>query len=79
MEHTAMPATAEHLHLSLASAEDVRHLQRMLDTLRPGGALHLTVDRPTGESAREAAPTARPHASYADAMRAVEASYYDAV
>jgi len=71
MEQFRTTPTTDRLHLTLTSAEDRQRLQQVLSDLPAGSALHLTLDRP--------AVAARPHAGYVEAMREVEATYYDAL
>jgi len=65
------------VHLNLTSASDRSHLSDLLSGVRPGTPIRLTIG---GDMANAPARrhTAAP-ASYADAMRVVEAIYYDAV
>ncbi len=65
------------VHLNLTSASDRSHLSDLLSGVRPGTPIRLTIGAETANAParrRSAAP-----ATYADAMRVVEATYYDAV
>lgn len=62
------------VHLNLTSAADRSRLHDLLNGIQPGAPVRLTV------SADDTAPATRPQtapASYADAMREVEATYYN--
>mgnify|MGYP006421920333 CR=1 FL=1 len=66
----------ESFHIDLTSQEDRERLRAILADTGAGKAVTMTVGGPAG-AMRRSRPGAS--ASYADAMRQVEANYYDAV
>lgn len=76
MQHAAN-MNGRAIHLDLASHADWSKLARLLESLQPGARLTLHVDH-SGERRRAEPAATRRTDSFAEAMRRVEATYYDA-